>query len=173
MKKAGPAGLKWLKIAHILLISLFFGGIMSSLALNYGMSLAVYTDTLSTYKHLVEISDLIVRTGAIGTMLLAFIYGFFTNWGFFRHRWLTVKWVLFILQTLIGIFIIDKLMMTNMALLEAEGSAALSNAGFIQNHSIRQYAVILQISITLFIMIISVWKPWKKKKLHKKGAVIN
>ena len=168
MKKLGPVGMKWLKIIHIILVALFFGGIMSSLALSLGVKLAAYEETFETYKSMVIISDYIVRIGAVGTLLIGFVYGIFTKWGFFKHKWLTVKWILFMLQTFIGIFVIDKLMMTNMAILEAEKSMALNNPVFMHNHSIRQYAVILQVVITLFIICISVIKPWKQKKLLSK-----
>ncbi|HWO95277.1 MAG TPA: DUF2269 family protein [Bacillus sp. (in: firmicutes)] len=168
MKKLGPVGMKWLKIIHIILVALFFGGIMSSLALSWGVKLAAYEETFETYKSMVIISDYIVRIGAVGTLLIGFVYGIFTKWGFFKHKWLTVKWILFVLQTFIGIFVIDQLMTTNMAILEAEKSMALNNPVFMHNHSIRQYAVILQVVITLFIICISVIKPWKQKKLLSK-----
>lgn len=69
MKKLGPVGMKWLKIIHIILVALFFGGIMSSLALNWGIKLAAYEETFDTYKSVVIISDHIVRIGAVGTLL--------------------------------------------------------------------------------------------------------
>lgn len=164
MKKLGTKATRWLKILHIILVSLFFGGIMSSLVLNFTMEMAAYDQTLELYKNVVTISDYIVRIGAVGTLLIGFIYGLFTNWGFFKHRWVTVKWVLFIIQTFVGIKIVDELMMENMALLEMEGSKALSNPVFIDNHTIRQYAVYFQVAVTVFIFGISVLRPWKKKK---------
>lgn len=164
MKKLGTKATRWLKILHIILVSLFFGGIMSSLVLHFTMEMAAYGQTLELYKNVVTISDYIVRTGAVGTLLVGIIYGFFTNWGFFKHRWVTVKWILFIIQTVVGINIVDELMMENMALLEAEGSKALTNPVFIDNHTNRQYAVYFQIAVTLFIFAISVLRPWKKKK---------
>ncbi|GIN68598.1 MULTISPECIES: hypothetical protein [Bacillus] len=84
-----------------------------------------------------------------------------------------VKWALFIIQTFIGIFIVDQLMTVNMAMLEAGSIAALNNPDFIHNHTVRQYAAIVQIAITLFIICISVLKPWKKKKtvLKKKQCL--
>lgn len=164
MKKLGTKATRWLKILHIVLVSLFFGGIMSSLVLHFTMEMAAYGQTLELYKNVVTISDYIVRTGAVGTLLVGSIYGFFTNWGFFKHRWVTVKWILFIIQTVVGINIVDELMMENMALLEAEGSKALTNPVFIDNHTNRQYAVYFQIAVTLFIFAISVLRPWKKKK---------
>lgn len=164
MKKLGPVGMKWLKIVHITLVALFFGGIMSSLALNYGMPYATYEETLDVYRHIVIISDNIIRIGAVGTLLVGVLYGVFTNWGFFKHRWVMVKWILFIGQTIIGIFVVDKLMLANMAILEAEPDMALMNPEFIRNHTFRQYAVIVQVAITLFIICISVIRPWKKKK---------
>ncbi|MBT2691154.1 DUF2269 family protein [Bacillus sp. ISL-47] len=164
MKKLSTKATRWLKILHIILVSLFFGGIMSSLALNFSMEMAAYGQALEMYKNVVTISDYVVRVGAIGTLLVGFIYGFFTNWGFFKHRWVTVKWILFIIQTVVGINIVDERMMENMTLLEAEGSKALSNPVFIDNHITRQYAVYFQIAVTLFIFGISVLRPWKKKK---------
>jgi hypothetical protein len=97
-------------------------------------------------------------------LLVGFIYGFFTHWGFFKHRWVGVKFVLYLVQTVVGIFIVDNLMMENMALLESQKEMALHNPVFLRNHEIRQYAVMFQVAVTVFIFIISYLKPWKKKK---------
>ena len=97
-------------------------------------------------------------------MLLGLVYGTFTNWGFFKHRWLTVKWILFIAQTLAGIFIIDKLMVINMVLLETQKSTALTNPVFAYNHQLRQIVVFIQIAVTISMIAISVFKPWKSKR---------
>lgn len=168
MKKIGPNGMKWLKIIHVFLVVLFFGGILSSLALNLHIDFTKYDEAYLGYKNIVVISDHVVRWGAIGTLVVGFTYGFFTNWGFFKHRWVGVKFVLFMVQTIVGIFIVDKLMMANMELLEAEKELALNNPAFIQNHEIRQYAVFFQVAVTIFIFIISYIRPWRKKKLQSK-----
>ena len=96
MKKIGPKGMKWLKIIHVFLVVLFFGGILSSLALNLHIDFTKYDESYLGYKNIIIISDNIVRWGAIGTLLVGFTYGFFTNWGFFKHRWVGVKFVLYI-----------------------------------------------------------------------------
>lgn len=165
MKKMNPFFMKWLKIIHIILVAFFFGGIMSSVAINLGITLTVYKDTLDSYRAMVLVSDQIVRIGAVGTLLVGFVYSIFTNWGLFKHRWVTVKWILFLIQTFIGIFIVDKLMIANMNMLETQQASALTNPAFIQNHELRQYAVIIQIVITIIIIAISVMKPWKKRKV--------
>lgn len=35
----------------------------------------------------------IVIPGAILAVATGIIYGIFTKWGFFKHRWITVKWI--------------------------------------------------------------------------------
>lgn len=37
MKKLGPVGIKCLKIFHIVFVALMFGGIISSLAIRFGL----------------------------------------------------------------------------------------------------------------------------------------
>lgn len=54
-------------------------------------------------------------------------------------------------------------MVANMKILEVEKNLALNNPVFLQNHTIRQYVVILQIAISVFLIVISILRPWKKK----------
>lgn len=82
MRKIGPLGMKWLKIIHLFLVVLFLGGILSSFALSWNLDVSSFEDARIGYRSLIIISDHIVRYGAIGTLILAFIYGFFTTWGF-------------------------------------------------------------------------------------------
>jgi hypothetical protein len=105
----------------------------------------------------------VVKMGAQGTILLGAIYGFFTRWGFIKHKWLAVKWLLFIAQTFIGILVVDKLMVSNLTLLETEQASALTNPIFIHNHYLRLYVVIGQITLTLFALILSVLKPGRSR----------
>lgn len=167
MRKFGSLGLKILKMFHILLIVLFLGGILSSFALLMKLDLSNYNDVYATYRIFNIISDNVVKMGAQGTILLGAVYGFFTKWGFIKHKWLAVKWILFIVQTFVGILVVDKLMVANTALLEAENFAALSNPIFIHNHYLRLYVVIAQIGLTLFALIVSVLKPGRSKRFSE------
>jgi len=171
MRKFSSIGLKVLKMLHILMIALFLGGILSSFALLMRLDLSNFDDVYSSYKIFNIISDNVVKIGAQGTILLGAVYGFFTKWGFIKHKWLAVKWILFIAQTFIGILIVDKLMMANMALLEAEKALALANPVFIHNHFIRLDVVILQIGLTLFALILSVLKPGRSRVIPQTRSI--
>ena len=165
MRKFGSLGLKILKMLHILLIVLFLGGILSSFALILKLDVSNFEDVYSSYKVFNIISDHVVKMGAQGTILLGAIYGFFTRWGFIKHKWLAVKWLLFIAQTFIGILVVDKLMVSNLTLLETEQASALTNPVFIHNHYLRLYVVIGQITLTLFALILSVLKPGRSRAI--------
>ncbi len=167
MRKFGSLGLKILKMSHILLIVLFLGGILSSFALIMKLDLSNFDDVYMAYKTFNILSDNVVKIGAQGTILLGAIYGFFTKWGFIKHKWLAVKWILFIIQTFVGILIVDKLMVANTVLLETEKVLALSNPLFLHNHYLRLYVVITQIGLTLFALILSVLKPGRSKRFSE------
>lgn len=159
MRKFGSLGLKILKMLHVLMIVLFLGGILSSFVLLMKLDLSNYDDVYMNYKIFNIISDNVVQIGAQGTIVLGAVYGFFTRWVLIKYKWLAVKWVLFIIQTIVGIFVVDKLTVANTALLEAENALALSNPAFLHNHYLRQYVVIAQIGLTLLALFLSVLKP--------------
>lgn len=168
IRKLNPMGMKWLKILHILLAILFLGGILSSFTLTLQLDLSAFDEVYVTYKNLLLISDNVVRYGAQGTLLVGVLYGMFTTWGFFKHTWLTVKWIIFAVQTVLGIFIVDHLMVANMALLDDKGSAALRDPIFLHNHFFRQYIVVVQIVLTIVVLIISGLKPWRTPNRNPK-----
>jgi hypothetical protein len=163
MRKFGSLSLKLLKMVHMLMIVLFLGGILSSFALIMKLDLSNFEDVYLTYRSFNTISDNIVKVGAQGTILLGAVYGFFTKWGFIKHKWLAVKWILFIAQTFVGILIVDKLMVANLTLLGTEKVMALSDPVFIHNHFLRLYVVIGQIGLTLVALILSVLKPGRSR----------
>lgn len=165
MRRFGSLGLKILKMSHILLIVLFLGGILSSFALLMTLDLSNFDEVYLTYRNFNVISDNVVKMGAQGTILLGAIYGFFTKWGFIKHKWLAVKWMLFIAQTFIGILVVDKLMVANLVLLETEKAVALRNPVFIHNHYLRLYVVIGQIGLTLIALVLSVSKPGRSRTI--------
>jgi len=165
MRKFGSLGLKLLKMLHILLIVLFLGGILSSFALLTNLDLSNFNDVYTTYKIFNTISDNVVKIGAQGTILLGAIYGFFTKWGFIKHKWLAVKWILFIAQTFIGILVVDELMVANLALLETEKVLALNNPTFLHHHYLRLYVVVAQIGLTLLALVLSVLKPGRSRAI--------
>ena len=163
MRKFGSLSLKVLKMLHLLMIVLFLGGILSSFALMMKLDLSNFDEVYLTYKNFNVISDNIVKMGAQGTILLGAVYGFFTKWGFIKHKWLALKWILFIVQTFVGILVVDKLMVVNLTLLETEKALALSDPIFLHNHALRFYVVIAQIGLTLFALILSVLKPGRSR----------
>ncbi|HWI66550.1 MAG TPA: hypothetical protein VNT75_32375 [Symbiobacteriaceae bacterium] len=163
MKKLSTNGVKWLKIVHLVVLVLMMGGIICSTLVRATMPLAPFDEVYVTYRMLQGISDNVVRWGAQGLLLTGIAYSIFTNWGFFKHTWVAVKWVAFMAQTVFGIFFIDHWMVKNLALLEAEGTAALTNPVFLQNHALVKYGGMAQIVVIVILVWVSVAKPWRKK----------
>ena len=134
MRKFGSPGLKILITLHFLMVVLFLRGILSSFARLIKLDLSNYADVYMNYEIFNIISHNIVKIGAQGIAIVSAVYGFFTRWGFIKYKWLAVKWALFIIQTFVGIFVVDKLMVTHTVLLGTENARALSHPTFLHNH---------------------------------------
>lgn len=48
------------------------------------------------------VDDWIIIPGAMGSLLTGVLYTVFTRWGWFKHRWITVKWAITIFGILFG-----------------------------------------------------------------------
>jgi uncharacterized membrane protein len=163
MKKLGSTGMKWLKIVHLIGIVIWIGGAMCMMVLAFGVPVTAFNEVKNVYATMKIIDDIIVRNGALITMITSLIYGLRTNWGFFKQRWITAKWGIFIGQLIFAIFFLSRWLEANLDILENESAAALNNPAFLRNHVSNQIGMAVMISAFILVIGISVFKPWKKK----------
>ena len=102
-KKIGPYGQKWLKSFHI-----FFGctWAASGLCLTLMGLFVNPADGSQLYGFDISrkfIDDVLVVPAATGCLITAMIYSLFTKWGWFKHRWITVKWFINIFGVVFGL----------------------------------------------------------------------
>ncbi|MCC8088820.1 MAG: hypothetical protein LIO79_06110 [Rikenellaceae bacterium] len=163
MKKLGVKGLKVLKVLHLLFIMMWAMGvaamaIISSIEPTSG-------DGLYIMLHIIRlIDDTLVIPGAMAAVITAIVYGIYTNWGFFKYRWITVKWIISILLIILGTFYFSPKLDKCINIVELHREEALNNPEVIKNLKISLFGAYVQSSILIFLIVISVFKPWKKKK---------
>lgn len=157
-----PKGLKILKIFHLLFAIMWIGGVMALISVQLGSSPANNEMAYMSAIDQLIIDEFFLIPGGIGIVITAIIYAIFTKWGFWKHNWLKVKWVLTIILVLIGAGYMGVLIKENVAYIEGVMPTTEYLAQYWIN--VRNIAVagIIQMVGFLSIVVISVFKPWKK-----------
>lgn len=157
-----PKGLKILKIFHLLFAIMWIGGVMALICVGMGSSPKnnemVY---MSAIDQLI-IDEFFLIPGGIGIVITAIIYAIFTKWGFWKHNWLKVKWVFTIALVIIGAGYMGVLIKENVAYIEGVMPTTEYLAQYWVNVRNIAIAGIIQMIGFISIVIISVFKPWKK-----------
>ena len=161
MKKIGTTGQKWLKSFHI-----FFGCTWASCGLTLTLMTLFIKSTTGMQLYGVDmakkfIDDVLVAPAATGCLLTGIIYAVFTNWGWFRHRWITVKWGINIFGVIFGTFWLGPWLNALPPISQTEGLAALTNPVYIHAKTMNLWGGAFQNLTVLFAVFISVFKPWK------------
>ena len=164
MKKFNANQTRILKIVHIFLFIMWIGGAVALTTLLFIATPIVPDDIYMKFRSMQIIDDYLIIPGAMGCFFVGIIYGIFTNWGFFKHNWLIVKWVMTTLQILFGTFALGPWINNSVDIARDLRGAALSNPEFLSNIMNMKIWGTTQASLLLFMAIISVLKPWKKKK---------
>lgn len=116
-----------------------------------------------TLKIILFIDWVLVIPGALLTVV-GIIYGIFTNWGFFKHRWIIVKWIVSIVVILVGTFYYSPLLEQSLEIADRTREVALHNPIVISNMTQTFICASIQGISIIILVVISVFKPWKKKK---------
>lgn len=163
MKKLNAKGMKVLKTCHLLLVMIWVVGVIA-MAILFLQRPKSGDELYMTLKIILFIDSVLVIPGALLTVVVGIIYGIFTNWGFFKHRWIIVKWIVSIVVILVGTFYYSPLLEQSLEIADRTREAALHNPIVISNMTQTFICASIQgISITILV-VISVFKPWKKKK---------
>ena len=163
--KLSAQGMKLLKVFHLIFIMMWTIGVVFMSILNW-KSESLFPKFIYNQETSLFIDYVFVIPGAVCAVITGIIYGIKTNWGFFKYKWITVKWILGILVIIIGTFILHPIALD---ILYNTESLSEENYQFFL-YDWRLDIVTLQIMATIqavaliFLIVVSVYKPWMKKK---------
>lgn len=152
--------MKWLHVLHIISASIWFG---ATVCIGFLSVICFFhlseTDFLITATLVPRLYQKIILPTAIFTILQGFIYGFFTNWGFFKHRWVLLKWIFtLLLIPCIGVGAISQMYSAIDKVNTSGFKGGFSDGGLLL------LFISLQIVIMLIMIGISVFKPKMRKE---------
>ncbi len=161
MKTLNVMGQHILKILHLFFCVMWVGGVMALVCVQLG---AVPTTRemmlMATKCHLV-IDEFFLIPGGVGILLTAIAYGSFTKWGFFKRRWITVKWIVTFILVAIGAGYMGIIIKENMVYSLQLLHKGVSSDFYWNNVYHVAIAGIVQLVLFVSVIVISVIKPWK------------
>lgn len=158
-------GMKALKIVHLLGASCWLGGAVSMILLNLYSVGASREGMLLGINYSSHVLDMwVIITLGLGTCVLTgLLYGLVTPWGFFRQRWVAVKWLVTSLCFASGWIFLGRWEGALLTMSEAAGNAALQSAAYQQVRALHLWGSLAQAGLLIFLIAISVIRPWKKR----------
>ena len=168
VKKLHPQAIKILKIFHILFGFSWTIGALALCLLLFITNPQSGDELYMRSRMLQIVDDYFIVCGATGALITGLMYSVWTNWGFFKHPYIVVKWILIVLQILTGMFVLATPLDDNILLADQLRDVALTDPIFLNNLQTTQIVGIIQTIFLLFVIVISVQKPWKKKIVKSK-----
>lgn len=122
-------------------------------------------DELWAFNRSVQIiDDYIIIASALGCLITGILFSIFTNWGFFKHRWITVKYVITIFTILVGTFFLGPWVNGIEAISFSAREFALYDPIYMHYVKMINYFGPVQAVILTAALFISVFKPWGKSR---------
>jgi len=164
MKKLTAKETAWLKILHLLFVGAWIGGQMSLVLIqNIKYTLALPEHQYAILASVKAIDDIVIG-GAVGCFLTGLVYSLMTPWGFFKFRWITVKWISTVCIILFGTFFLGPWLNEMTQISANEYALALMNPRYLYDEKMNMIWASIAFGTNIFLVIISVLKPWKRQK---------
>ena len=175
MKRIGAAGRKWLNGAHMFFASAWVGAAVSLTILrlfSWANDVQANGDILYAVNASIKlIDDAIIIPAALGTLFTGLLISMLTPWGFFKHRWVAVKWVVTVLAILFGTFFLGPWVNELTALTDEFGAVSVVEKRFQVLMSYHTLWGGVQTVTLIAVVFISAIKPWGKKTRKDDAAV--
>ncbi len=162
--RMGKRTRKWLKSFHILFAGMWVTGALTAMLLIFFVDANSGPELYGINKVLHFIDLVIIVIGNSGLLVTGIIYATFTRWGWFRFRWINVKWIITLAGMLVGIFFLGPWVVAMLEISKTEGLAALTNQEYLYALKMTMWIGSIQLASTLFALFISTFKPWRTKK---------
>ena len=161
MLQLNPTGTKILKILHLLVVmtwavSIIAMWVLSWISYDTGQELFMY------YKCMVWIDRFLTVPAAILSIGTGIFYGLLTPWGFFKQRWIIVKWIVCGVVILLASLVFYLACQHAYSTILQNYDASLNNNQVLTSLKMARDASFYQAIALIFLVVISVFKPWRK-----------
>jgi hypothetical protein len=164
MAELGSRGQLWLKIVHVLSSCIWVGCGIALTVSQFVPQPAPGPELAGRLAVLDFIDIWVLVPGALGCLGTSVVYSVWTRWGWFRHRWITVKWVICVFGVLFGTFALGPWLSSLAELARTMPPGTTADGMFSQNRGLLQVFGTLQVSTLIFATAISVLKPWRRNQ---------
>lgn len=162
----------WLKAFHIFFISLWIGAVSCIILLTFTKGYVTNGNELWVVNKSIKlIDDIIIIPCAFGVIITGIMFSLLTNWGFFRHKWITAKYIITFITALSGSFL-GSWVNRMEAISASEGMLSLQNPTYIHYVKMNKHFASLQGILLVAMIFISVFKPWSKRVGKKKSSTV-
>ncbi len=164
MAGLGAQGRSWLKGFHLLFSCTWLGAALSMLLVTWVFRSPGDGSVLFGANAAVKlIDDFIIIPSALGCLLTGLLFSLLTNWGFFRHRWLTFKWIATLWAILFGTFFLGPWVNGMTAIAEGSRLAALQDPEYLRMRGLNLGFGLGQFLLLAFTVFLSTIRPWSRK----------
>ena len=164
MKKLGSRGQRWLKGFHSLFACMWVGAAICLSVKQFFIDPADGGELYGITATMDFVDIYIIIPGAIGVLLTGIVYSVWTNWGWFKHNWITVKWIVCIYGVAFGTYPLGPWMSGLAHISKDKGLAAFSDPTFVHNQKMLLVFGTFQAATLVVAVFLTALKPWKKKK---------
>jgi flagellar biosynthesis protein FliQ len=159
--KLSSQGYKIVKIIHIFSSGIWIGSGVIELFL---LTVVLNKNNLSEILTAVHYIDLLIIIPAnLTTLITGIIFSTFTAWGFIKHRWIIIKYIINILPIISGTIIFAPSIINMLSIVEKDGERALLNPSFILSKNIFTGTSVIILLLLIVALCITVIKPKLKK----------
>jgi len=165
MKQLSISQKKWLKSIHLLAAGIWVTAGLNMFLLHFMRSSVETGEQLYLMNQIIHFIDMkILVPAALTCLITGWLYSQLTKWGYFKHGWITFKWIITLVIIVLGTLFSGP-WITEMVKISGDlGLKALSNLEYQQ---LDRYQTLMGVCMngTLIVTIfISVFKPQKTRK---------
>ncbi len=155
---------KSIKTLHILFACLWLGASTSIVLVHFMRGWSENGQGLAVLNRVFMILDFaLIIPGAMGSMLTGFWICKKTSWGFTRYRWVIGKWIGTSIGILSGTALLGPWQMQMVKLTSQLEEALTPDAPYSQIRWMFALVGMLQVTLLISIIALSVRKPWGKR----------
>lgn len=154
----------WFLIFHLISTVLFVGGSFTQWLLLISALTANTPEVLKVSHHLIHVVDLsLIIPGLLGVIITGIFLSLKTHWGFVKHYWIMTKEIITLITIGIG-SILNIWVQSSIKITTEKGLNALHDPIYLHDRNMLIISAAIQTSLLVFVIVISILKPWGKRK---------